>query len=476
MAKRLVLRDYQQKHFNELFKCGKDRVLIQSPTGTGKSVEMAAIIEHLLSSGIKRICVITPNRELVRNLKNYLGTKATMAFSRLVPNMYCSVLITTYQSGKKYIKNFDPQYIISDEAHSAKAETWEKLIPDGIPHLGYTATPSRLDGKPLKDLFDYLITSPSIKWFVDKGYLAPYQIIPKDIPEWILQKNDDLGSQESIFGSVPEIKKTVKLWLEECQDRKTLIFCTTIQHGIMLEKEFMKHSVDARFLSSKSPIDERDIYYDQFKSGSLKVLINVNLFKVGIDIPDCDTVFACRFFGSQVDAFQSFGRGTRPHPGKLYKYYDLSGTSYYHGDFGLKDDWSLESKPYKETSNYHSVYHRCFKCDTELFHKSKIEELTMINCHKCGFLNVMIPRVRLGEEGKAIVEQSFEKFKFKPEYGALIAHMVSIERSTKFSKWEKIEKLLTLQIPNDVKLEKFKFDIFTRLGIPIASTKSFMNL
>lgn len=477
MSKLHSLREYQQDHVNELFSSKHNQNIIQSPTGTGKSVEIAHVTLKLLDSGIKKIMIITPNRELVQNLKSYLGTAASMAFSGMVPNIGVPILITTYKSAHKYLDVFKPEYFISDEAHSVRAETWEKLIPAGAYHLGYTATPSRGDGKPLSTMFKHLITSPSINWFVNHGYLSPYQIIPRDIPEWKLTgRGDDLGQQEKIFGGVPQIKKTVKLWIDECSENKTLIFCTTIDHGILLEKEFMRKGVDARFLSSKTPILERDKHYESFKNGHLKVLINVNLFKTGIDIPDCDCIFACRFFGSEVDAFQSFGRGMRHQDGKLFRYYDLSGTAYYHGDFGLKDDWSLDYTPYKESSNLCSVYHRCVKCDKELIHKSFIEQVTTLTCSYCQQVNVLTPKVRLGDEGKVIFEESFRKFKFKPQYGALVSHMISIERSTKKSKWQKIEELLTLEIPDEPEIEKLKYDIFMRLQIPGAAAKSFMGL
>lgn len=464
---KLTLRDYQRLQFDFLTN-SDDNTCVQSPTGTGKSVVIEAYIQHLLEQGKKRIAVITPSQELVKNIKDYFGSKATMAFTGETPNIYAPIFITTFQSAGKYMKMYEPEHYISDECHLSVCQTWQNALIPGIRHDGFTATPNRLDGKPLRGNFNKLYKSPPIQWFIDRNYLAPFNLTICDYPEFADSKSDNLGTQQEVFGSIPEIEKTIDIYMENSRNGKALFFVTGINHGLMLVEKLNHYGIDASFVDSKTPKGERNKNFNAFKHGKKQALVNINLFTTGIDVPECSDVYACRFTYSPTLHFQMAGRGWRYLPGKIFNYFDLSGNCWYHGSPTMPYNWSLEGDKNPRGSNKESLYYRCSQCYYELLLRKSVVEPMTYDCPQCGFTNYFFPKTRLGETGKELLEHTLKILKLPQELRPLAAHIISIERSTKLTVLEKITAICECEAPTNLKKLPLK-----RLGLDKKSIKLF---
>lgn len=70
----------------------------------------------------------------------------------------------------------------------------------------------------------------------------------------------------------------------------TLIFAVDIEHVESLANHFQKHDINAMFIHSKTPKNDRKTILDAFKSGEIPVLINCGILTEGTDIPNIDCI------------------------------------------------------------------------------------------------------------------------------------------------------------------------------------------
>ena len=68
-----------------------------------------------------------------------------------------------------------PDFLICDECHHIVANTYQRIIDHWNPNvLGVTATPERIGGKGLGDVFQSLVIGPSVSELISWGNLSPY--------------------------------------------------------------------------------------------------------------------------------------------------------------------------------------------------------------------------------------------------------------------------------------------------------------
>ncbi len=415
-VERLPLRPYQQEQLNKLYQAFLDKTntCLQSPTGTGKGLVIARFVGKLYQHGINRIMIIVPNQELVENIQKYFYRSCIGIYggSKYQPHYAEAIIISTYQSAYKHVLRYRPQVLISDEAHKVACKTWDKVINAvmGALHFGFTATPNRLDGKGLDKYFKKLIPSPPIQWFIDQDYLPDYELHLSDCPVF-KGKTDNLGKQSEIFGSVPQVEQTVTQWLDYCSiEEQSLFFVTTREHGYSLLNKFLDLGLtpeQVRFIHSTTPKKQRNKDYSDFQDGKYPILINITIFKEGIDVPQLKNLFLDRFTFSTALYIQIVGRLFR---GKAKKrFFDNAGNSWYHGSPNLDFAWSLRGQSYKANNNKSSLYYKCENddCQANLVHKKWVTDFVTVCCCECQHENDLIPVERRGER----------VIKFKDEHG-----------------------------------------------------------
>lgn len=193
MTKVFRLYDYQTEIMRRLTEAWlKDRsVMVQMPTGTGKTVVLAALVsEECAVKGVvgaecaegpervwrdgASVFIVAHRRELVTQIEETVSRFGIGREDGRVRVM--SIQWLTRHAGELTDK---PRLVIIDEAHHAVADTYRMLwdiFPDAR-FLGLTATPCRMNRRGFADLFDTLITSWSIAEFIGKGYLSAFDYI-----------------------------------------------------------------------------------------------------------------------------------------------------------------------------------------------------------------------------------------------------------------------------------------------------------
>lgn len=165
------LRSYQWEMKHRLYEKwwgGIRSVMVQMPTGTGKTHLLASVIsDRMRADDTASVWIVAHRRELVEQIEETVARYGISKDDGRVKVMSIQWLSKHWED----VKNERPGLIVIDEAHHALAGTYRELwlrYPDAK-KLGTTATPCRLNRKGFTDLFDTLITSDSIADFIRQG-------------------------------------------------------------------------------------------------------------------------------------------------------------------------------------------------------------------------------------------------------------------------------------------------------------------
>ena len=336
MKNDIQLFDYQEdmvKRVQEAFR-HHDSVMVQMPTGTGKTYLLAALVGLFLK---EEVWVVAHRRELVSQIKDTLEK----FFSSLKST---SIKVISIQWLSRHYGEMEekPGLIVIDEAHHALAETYAEVM-NAYPKakkLGLTATPYRLNGKGFTDLFDTLLCSWSMERFIAEGRLSLYDYysIKPDSAAQLqidsLQKRGADGDyQQKELNEVMDVKPSLErlcLTIKEyVPGKKGIVYAISIQHAEHIAEFYRENGIKAVAISSKTPLAERQELIERFKASSLlsslnstsdeiEVLVSVDLFSEGFDCPDVEFIQLARPTLSLAKYMQMVGRGLRVAEGKEY--------------------------------------------------------------------------------------------------------------------------------------------------------------
>jgi superfamily II DNA or RNA helicase len=339
----LILRPYQSDvllRTREAFRQGFHRPLVVLPCGAGKTVLFAYMAAQSQAKG-KTVWFLVHRKELLDQ------TIATFErFGIQLKTIHIGMIATYANHPERYPK---PDFIIFDEAHFSMAHTWQKLInlyPDAY-IVGLTATPCRLDGKPLGATYDTMIVGITTKELIKQGYLSKYRYFAPSVADLsgLKRKGSDfdpdsaseLLMQRAVYGDV------IESYREYANGLQTICYCSSIKHSIAMADEFYKAGIKAVHFDGNTPAAERKQIVQDFRDKKIQVLCNVDLISVGFDVPDCWCCILLRPTMSTALHIQQAGRALRPQPGKTAIILDHVGNYTRHG---LPDDsreWSLNS-------------------------------------------------------------------------------------------------------------------------------------
>ena len=187
--------------------------------------------------------------------------------------------------------------------------------------LFVTATPERADGKGLgvdADGFcDVMVEGPTLQWLIEQGYLAPFTYkAPSsdlDVSGVAVTASGDFNSK-ALRARVVEshlVGDVVKHYRQFADGKRAIVFATDVQSAEDIAAAFNAQSIPAAALSGETEQGERDRQLDAFDDGRLRVLVNVDLFDEGFDVPGVDAVILARPTESLAKYLQMVGRSLR---------------------------------------------------------------------------------------------------------------------------------------------------------------------
>lgn len=336
------LRPYQSRLKNEIYAKwdNVDNVMLQMPTGTGKTIVFTSIVrdiqrwcnDHSVSS---KILIIAHRKELIEQASNKLGNlphgiiqgKNTMNLT--MPIQVAS--IQTFLSRRNYeiMRKIRFDFIIIDEAHHSMAPGYQKLW-DMYPFskkLGVSATPWRMNHSGFTSLYNELVLTHNVEWFVNNGYLSNYDYISirrnSEIQHEINDINrfgidgDYLLSELSNICDKDKIRAELyKSYKQYALGKKGIIYAIDRRHALNISELFASKGVRVAMIDGTTPAAERTSLISDFRAGIIEVIVNVNIFSEGFDCPDIEFVQLARPTKSLSLYLQQVGRVLRISPNK----------------------------------------------------------------------------------------------------------------------------------------------------------------
>jgi len=202
-------------------------------------------------------------------------------------------------------------YVHCDEAHHVlKHNKWGRTILEVTPHahsIGYTATPGRADGQGLgadfDGIFHAMVEGPRPRDLINWGYLTDYRYIAEEPPpdldlSQISLAADGDFNRKKLSKAVHESKRlvgdVVKAYVRWAPNKLGITFTTDVEEAVKIAAAFRQHGVSAEVVHGKTPEGLRRDLLARFRRREILMLVNVDLFGEGFDVPACEVVILAR--------------------------------------------------------------------------------------------------------------------------------------------------------------------------------------
>jgi len=366
----LSLRPYQVEKIAEaraLMSQGKKSICLVSPTGSGKTVIAAHILQSAINKG-RRVLFLAHRRELIDQCAAKLRELGIWDYNVVLSghphsrNPDAPVQIASIQTLIR--REYPPADLICiDEAHHAASGSYQTLLknyPDAYV-LGLTATPERLDGKGLDSIFHDLLNVATVPELVDSGFLvAPQCMGPSQ--EAVAQLKAALSSVKQRGGDYAEnelgaamdnptlVGDIVDHWLEWGIGQKTIVFAANIDHSRHIVSQFQAAGIAAAHLDGTMSLPEREGILSAWRGTAIDVVSNCQLLTEGFDFPELSCCILARPTKSVALFLQMAGRVLRTAPGKQGAIIlDHAGNVIEHGPPHIERTWTLQGAAKKRT-------------------------------------------------------------------------------------------------------------------------------
>ena len=356
----MILRPYQDDLVTRVrgsFRAGKKRPLIVSPTGSGKTVTFAYIASNAVSLG-NRVWIIAHRKELIRQAGNTLrqfGVDHGIIKSGTPPKDSMVQVVSVQSAATRIGKIPAPDLIVIDEAHHATASQYRKIL-DAYPAakvIGVTATPCRLDGRGLGDVFDDLVIGPTVEFLTDAGFLSPARYfappVVVDLTGVKTTRGDYSPSDlEEVMDKPAIIGDAVEHYRRLCDGKPMLVFCVSVKTAEDTAEAYRKAGYRAASVDGGLADDERDDRIAGLASGKYQVITSCDLIGEGLDVPIVVAAQLLRPTQSLVLHLQQIGRVLRVAEGKEHAIIlDHVGNLQKHGFAAEEREWTLAAKATK---------------------------------------------------------------------------------------------------------------------------------
>lgn len=309
------LRSYQQETIDKVYqsmRSGHRRIVVQQPPRTGKTVIMAEIARRTTEKGNRVMFIIHRKEVLEQAIKTFKEQDVDMSIATM----------GMVQTLTRRINQLDkPQLILVDEAHHALAKSYLNIL-DAFPNayvLYFTATPIRTGHYQLDQIADDIVTGKSIKWLTDHHFLAPFHYYGLgDIDRSKLRKSNGDYSSESMDQAISHeiYGHIVEQYQRLAKGKQAVVYCHSIESAKRVTQQFEQAGITAAEVDGDTEVSLRDELVQKFRDQKLTILVNVNLFTEGVDLPNVDCVIMARPTSSLALYLQFSMRCLNPREGK----------------------------------------------------------------------------------------------------------------------------------------------------------------
>jgi DNA repair protein RadD len=306
------------------------RLLLVLPTGGGKTLVASLIIQSAVARG-SHILFLAHRRELITQTSAKLdgldvphgvimgSHKRAQPFA---PVQVASVMTLTRRihADPRDARRLraEPDLIFVDEAHHCTAKSYRNIL-DAFPRavvIGLTATPWRVDGRGLGELFQQIVAGPSIRALTEQGYLVRAKGFTYDVPDLRGVRTSagdyNLAQLDTAMGKVLLAGDYVREWQQHAAGKRTVVFAVNVRHSKLIVEQFKAAGVPAEHVDDETPTEVREAALNRVRRGETLVISNVGLFTEGTDLPALEVAILARPTKSVALALQMIGRVLRP--------------------------------------------------------------------------------------------------------------------------------------------------------------------
>jgi DNA repair protein RadD len=357
------------------------RVLLQLPTGAGKTFIFCRIAAGAIAKG-KRVWLLGHRAEILTQISDALyalgidhgvleGGQADTDSTIIVAS------IATLSRRLDRYKDEPPDLLIVDECHHAVAGSWRKIL-NAFPKariLGVTATPERLDGRGLGDVFQTMIIGPDVAELTRQEFLVPAVVYAPAVDldlSGVRTRAGDFASDDlaKVMGQGALVGDAIEHYKTLGDGVPAIAFAVNVSHSLKIAARFNAAGIAAAHVDGETPAAERKHFITALGTGKLKVLCNCGLISEGVDVPIVGAAILMRPTMSLALYLQMVGRALRPAPGKTRAIIlDHAGNSLRHGLPADPREWSLEGKPRQQ--------------------RDQPQERRLRHCKACGAVNAV---------------------------------------------------------------------------------------
>lgn len=377
------LREYQTRAIDALtdaIERGRKKVILRAPTGAGKTRIAREIVDRCVAHDAG-VIFVAPRNEIIGQTSDELklaGIKHVILQANHPEDFPVKVASTATLARREVSA---PDVLFLDEAH-LWLDVAKKLVarfPNAIV-IGLTATPERLDGRGLGEIYEEIIGVTETRDLIETKYLVPARVFGPANPDmtgirttagdWNRKDLAGLMDRPRIVGDI------VKTWKKVAAGRSTIVYATGVEASLHLRDAFRAEGIDAEHVDAETPDEERKAVIARLRDGSLPVVCNVELFTYGLDVPRVSCISMARPTKSLALYLQMTGRGLRPFPDKdNLIVLDHAGNCLRHGLPDRVHEWKLGgAKTSKRQVPSLRTCKRCFA----------IFPATIDTCPECG--------------------------------------------------------------------------------------------
>ncbi|WBL82306.1 DEAD/DEAH box helicase [Bradyrhizobium xenonodulans] len=320
-----TLRPHQTRILEQIDQAiadGRRRIMVQLPTGGGKTIIGAAIAGKTVDAGQRAIFTVPALSLVDQTVEKFyregIYDVGVIQADHMLTNYARPIQVASVQTLQRRIIPRADRVMI-DEAHR-----WYEFYADWMsrpewadtPFIGLSATPWT---RGLGRYFDTLIIGSTTNELIEAGFLSRFRVFAPSSPDLTGVRTlagdyheGDLSKAMDKSGLVADVVDT---WKERGRGRPTLCFAVDRVHAKNLQQKFIAAGVVAEYIDAYTKASEREAIARRFHAGEVEVVCNVGCLTTGIDWNVCCIILA-RPTKSQMLFVQMIGRGLRTADGK----------------------------------------------------------------------------------------------------------------------------------------------------------------
>ncbi len=377
---------------------GHRRPMLQAPTGFGKTLTAAHIIQRALDEG-NRVIFTVPAPSLVDQTVTAFEAEGIQCVGVMQAHHWRTdrsqpVQVCRVQTLARREKP-DAAVVLVDEAHLAFKSVHEWMADPAwarAPFIGLTATPWT---RGLGRHYDDLIVAARTGELIEQGFLSPFVVFAPSAP--------DLSGVHTVAGDFHEgelanrcntdilVGDVIETWVKRGENRSTLCYGVDRAHALHLKQRFDEAGIAAEYIDYATDRAERECIFDRFRDGETRVICNVATLAVGIDL-DVRCLIDARPTKSEMRFVQTIGRGLRTAEGKdrliildhAGNHLRLGLVTYIHHEH--LDDGEPRKGAAESAERAEPLPKLCDECKAVLPRQAKV-------CPECGFVREAKPHV-----------------------------------------------------------------------------------